>query len=417
MDDPVEFRQSAFGQVILWAISACLLTLVNRFAGYVVPIAPYGTLSGHFFSLLYLAGLLYVLMRLTDAAARLPLRTVSLFGIGLAFAIPMAIVLLMQYQHQRPPLFLTLTANNLFLPIAAAMVGAAIGRIIKHPNTLLAGAGFAIFFDFVVVTMGTVAQLMKSNSSIIASVSVGAGASVAASAELPSWMRARSAEPITGVTIGPADVLFLALFQAAVYHLRLSARSTFWWMFGLLMLALALVEMIGLPVPALIPMGIAVLIANARHGAFTATEKRDLAIGAVFAVFCAALIIFISQRTISQSGGSTPLGFTIGPVSANAFYVEPSGGDSKQLEKGSLGEQAGMIGGDQILMINNVPTGSLYGTGNLYPTLGDTPKKGLVLRVRLRDTQIVRDIYIPPSRPLTAEEEQKYGKLLRKVRP
>jgi hypothetical protein len=51
------------------------------------------------------------------------------------------------------------------------------------------------------------------------------------------------------------------------------------------------VELRGLPIPALAPMGVAVLLANARHGAFTRKEKRDLAIGATFAVFLAALLV------------------------------------------------------------------------------------------------------------------------------
>jgi len=74
-----------------------------------------------------------------------------------------------------PPLWLAATANGLFLPAAAALAGAAIGRVIRHPNTLLAGAGFAVFFDIVVVTMGTVAVLLQKSPHVIASASVGGG--------------------------------------------------------------------------------------------------------------------------------------------------------------------------------------------------------------------------------------------------
>lgn len=421
LSDEPEFHPGGFGLVIAWAFIACLLTLINRFAGHFVPIPQYGTMTGHLLALVYFAALLFTLLMLTREAARLPWKSGALLGIGLAFAVPMGVSLLMQNLNIRSPFlssFLTLTANNLFLPVAAALIGAAIGRIIKHPNTLLAGAGFAIFFDFVVVTMGTVAQLMKTNSNIINIVSLGGGnTSAVRIAELPSWMRQKAVDPITGVTIGPADVLFLALFQAAVYHQRLSPRATFWWMFALLMLALALVEVTGLPVPALIPMGVAVLIANAKHAAFTKTERRDLVIGGIFAVFCAAVIVYVSQRAITQTPPAATLGFTIGPVSANEFYVEPSGGDPKQLEKGSLGEKAGLIGGDQILRVNGIPTGGLFGNDQLYGVLGDAPKKGLTLRVRLRDTPTVLDVYLPPSRPLTPEEQQKFGKLPRAVRP
>ncbi len=67
-------------------------------------------------------------------------------------------------------------------------------------------------------------------------------------------------------------------------------------MFGLLGLALLVVQVTSLPIPALAPMGIAVLIANASHAAFTKQEKRDLKIGAAFAVFCATLMV-IGART------------------------------------------------------------------------------------------------------------------------
>ena len=409
---------NAYRAFLFWAIIAFLLTVLNRFAGFFVRIPPFGTITGHLIALAYLAAVLFTLLQLTYAAARLPLRSGWLIGLGLALAIPMGIVLLLQNYRLPAPLWLSLTANNLFLPFAAALVGAGIGRIIRHPNTLLAGAGFAIFFDFVVVTMGTVAQLMKTNSKLIAAVSLGgSNQSSATMAELPSWMRQRSVEPITGVTIGPADILFLALFQAAVHHQRLSARATFWWMFGLLMLALALVETTSLPVPALIPMGIAILIANARHAAFSKTEKRDLVIGGFFALFCAALIVFISQRAIGKTQPVAELGFTIGPVSRDTFYVEPTG-DPKRvtMENGTLGQAAGLIGGDQILRVNNFPTSGLYGNNDLYRVLDETPAKGLVLKVRLRDTPTVRDVFLPPARPLTDDENKRFGKLPRRVR-
>ena len=408
----------AYGAVIGWAIVACLLTLVNRFAGWFVPIPPFGTVMGHLLALAYLAAILFTLLQLTYHAARLPLRSGPLIALGVALALPMATVLLLQYYHLPSPLSLELTANNLFLPIAAALAGAGIGRIIKHPNTLIAGAGFATFFDFVVVTIGPVAQLMKSKSNIIAAVSLGAGTQVATNVpNLPAWMRGHpAAEPITGVTIGPADVLFLALFQAAVYQLRLSSRATFWWMFGLLMLALALVDVTSLRVPALVPMGVAVLIANARHAAFTKTEKRDLVIGAVFAVFCAGIIVYVAQRTIPQGQSPGRVGFTIGPVKPGEFYVGPVG-DEKDVAKGSLGEAAGIIGGDQVLRVNGAPTGVLFGNNSLYPLLDDIPKNGLVLRVRLRDTSTVTDVFLPPARELTAEEKKRYANLPRTVRP
>jgi hypothetical protein len=86
--------------------------------------------------------------------------------------------------------------------------------------------------------------------------------------------------------IGPGDVLFMALFFAAVQKFRLAERATFWWMYGLLTISMILV--IRLPdfeVGALVPMGLAVIIANFR----LIKLKRD----EVFAVGYAGILVLI----------------------------------------------------------------------------------------------------------------------------
>jgi len=380
-------------ELVAWVCAACLLTLVNRFLGYVVPIPAFGSAGGHLLALLYLAGLLLALLHTARSAARLPQTTPFLLTMGILLAVPMGIVLLLQHYRVFPPFWLSLTANNLFLPAAAALAGAGIGRVIKHPNTLLAGAGFAIFFDIVVVTMGTVAQLMKANSGLIAAVSVGAGASaVGGGPSMPS----RLPDPISGVTIGPADVLFLAFFQSAVYQLRLSPRATFAWMFTLLFTALVIVELFGLPVPALAPMGIAVLIANARHSAFTPTERRDLLIGGVFAVFCASLIIFGSHRLIKSTPSLSPfaaLGITeINPLGPNtSLFVG-------KVENGSSAYKAGVRQGDEVILIGDIPTKRVRPSdaAELEEKLEKAPEDGLKLRIRHKDEAEVHDITVPP---------------------
>ena len=83
--------------------------------------------------------------------------------------------------------------------------------------------------------------------------------------------------PPTGRVARPDDIAHMALFFASVWMLRLSWRATAAWMYGLLMTALIVVELQLLPewlpgIPALVPMGVAILVANWRHRAFTAQE-------------------------------------------------------------------------------------------------------------------------------------------------
>jgi hypothetical protein len=240
---------------------------------------------------------------------------------------------------------LDLLVYNLLGPIGLSFVGAAIGRVIRHPNTLLAASGFAIFFDTVVVTMGTVAQLMNSGSNLIASVSVGAGAPAAA----PSLAMAAAAHvrlpppPLSGVTIGPADVLFMAVFLSSVTLLKLAERVTFRWMFALLMLALALVEMSALPVPALVPMGIAVLIANVRFAAFTRDEKYALIYGTGFAFLCAGGII-ITSRSLFAAPPKLGIQLTLAGPRGPVFIAD--------VVKNSAAEKAGLRKGDLLLVLD-----------------------------------------------------------------
>jgi len=328
-------------ELAAWACGACALTLVNRFIGLLAPLPPSTTFLSHVLALVYLAALLFALMQLTRAAARLPASTPTLLLLGLIFAAPMGVVLLVRQMDVPPPMWLFLTANNLFLPIGAALAGAAIGRIVRHPNTLLAAAGFAIFFDIIVVTMGTVAALTQAQSSIIAAVSVGAG---------PTAPMSRRSYPIlSSVTIGPADILFMALFFASVWMLRLSWRATAAWMYGLLMAALVVVELQLLPdwlpgIPALVPMGIAILVANWPHRAFTAQEKRDLRIGSAFALVCAVGII-LGSRTLVRANPA-PLGIQMQriPTGEHALVVG--------VQSGSRAEKSGIRPGDIVLSLN-----------------------------------------------------------------
>lgn len=287
---------SAVPRLLFWAFVAFLFTVTNQFLGRIAPLPAPGSLAASALALAYLGGLLFVLMRLAQSAAHLGrVSTPFLLIVGLLLAAPLATALLLARQKLFPPLWLYLSANNLFLPVAAALAGAAIGRIIRHPNTLLAGAGFAVFFDIVVVTMGTVAVFLKRNPALIAAVSVGGGLPAA------PGQPTRIIPALSYVTIGPADVLFLALFFGAVVLLKLEEKATFAAAFALLFASLAAVQLReGLAIPALAPMGIAVILANGRHAAFTRAEKYALLYGGAFALVLAAVMIVGASGLIGE---------------------------------------------------------------------------------------------------------------------
>jgi hypothetical protein len=340
--------------LLLGVLIAFVLTLFNQYVGAFIALPPAESFLGHICSLIYLGVLLYTLMVAARAAAELPYRTTTLFAIAFPLLLPLATVfLLKKWEIQATPL-LALTASNLFAPPAALLAGAGIGRIIKHPNTLLAASAIALFFDIVVVTMGTVAALQKSgNASIISTVSLNTNATLQDTA-------AKTHTILSGVTIGPADVLFLAFFFAAIYclgnglkhkdqpalfpEMQDAVKETFPWVFGLLLFALAIVEFFYLPIPALAPMGIAVVIANAKYKRFTAQEKRDSLIASVFAVACAVFIVWGAQKYIPSAKPSYGMEVQRIPRDGRLVIVG--------LEPKAPAAQSGLHGGDVINSIN-----------------------------------------------------------------
>ena len=278
-------RERQWQTLVSWSLIAFALNSINLYSRRLVPLPEPGSWGAIFVALAYLALLLLALMGIARSAAHVGQSPGFVLTVGVLLAAPFALSFVLGRQGLPLPLWLVLSSNSLFLPAASALVGAALGRrFLRHPNTLLAGAGFAVFFDIVVVTMGTVAVLLQRAPQTIAAASVGGGA--------PTHPLARPLPPpLSLVTIGPADVLFLGIFLGGIVQLKLSERATLGTVFAALLLALAWVQITGLPVPALAPMGAAVLLANFRHAAFTRAEKIALVYGGALALVLAVIMV------------------------------------------------------------------------------------------------------------------------------
>jgi len=209
-----------------------------------------------------------------------------------------------------------------------------------------------------VVSVGPVRALLETRSPLISAVSVGAGAAAS-----PGGWGGRTVQLISSVTIGPADVLFIAVFLSSVavlarhptFQLK-SERSTFWWMFTFLFAALIAVQLGVRAVPALAPMAAAVLVANVRYAAFTQQEKRDLCIGGAFAAICAGLMIWQGQRIMAQ-----PVKVPDGPI--YGFIITRARISNELVVNGILPDspalKAGVKPGDVIERIDAIQTGKM----------------------------------------------------------
>lgn len=180
------------------------------------------------------------------------------------------------------PAFLRLLLINLMITLGCAFLGILLARIIREPNVLLPVALVAIPIDFIgaMTSIGFTNTVVAHNPALVKAVSV------AVPTVGGGGQHAGGLHPIG--FIGPGDALFTAFFFAVVLRLGMNRRGTFWWMYGLLTLAMLIVlSPFGVNIAALVPMGVAVIIANFRFFKL----KRDEVFATLYAgVFIVALV-------------------------------------------------------------------------------------------------------------------------------
>jgi len=161
---------------------------------------------------------------------------------------------------------------SLMLTIGLAFLGILLARIIREPNVLLPVALIAMPIDYVgaMTSVGFTHSAVQHAPEIVSAVSI----------HVPT-VRGLGIIPM----IGPGDALFIAFFLAVAKNLHLNERGTFWWMYGLLTLTMFIVLLTPWPIAALVPMGLAVIIANFRYFHFKRAE--------VFAMIYAMIMIFV----------------------------------------------------------------------------------------------------------------------------
>jgi len=167
---------------------------------------------------------------------------------------------------------------GLIITLGCAFFGILLSRIVREANVLLPVALVAMPIDYLgaMTPIGFTQNAVANNPALVQALSVPVPA-VGGGAHHHGALH-----PIG--FIGPGDALFMAFFFAVALRLDLNRRGTFWWMYGLLTATMLLVLFTDVNVAALIPMGLAVLIANFR---FFKLKREE-----VFAtVYAAALIL------------------------------------------------------------------------------------------------------------------------------
>lgn len=203
-------------------------------------------------------------------------------GVGFAAGLAVLCVALLMGANLFAPAFLRLLLVNLMITLGCAFLGILLARIIREPNVLLPVALVAIPIDFIgaMTSIGFTNTVVANNPALVKAVSV------AVPTIGGGGQHAGGLHPIG--FIGPGDALFTAFFFAVVLRLDMNRRGTFWWMYGLLTLAMLIVlSPFGVNIAALVPMGLAVMIANFRFFKL----KRDEVFATLYAgVFIVALV-------------------------------------------------------------------------------------------------------------------------------
>ena len=171
---------------------------------------------------------------------------------------------------------------GLTITLGCAFFGILLSPIIREPNVLLPVALVSMPIDYIgaMTSIGFTQNAVANNPHLVQALSVPVP-------HVGSAGHHGILQPIG--FIGPGDALFMAFFFAVVLRLDLNKRGTFWWMYGLLTATMLLVLFTGLGIAALIPMGLAILIANY---CFFRLKREE-----VFATIYAAglILIFVSS--------------------------------------------------------------------------------------------------------------------------
>jgi len=138
--------------------------------------------------------------------------------------------------------------QNMLMILAAVLFGCLVSLAIREPGILFPGALVAGMVDYWGVYHGTTMYFIQAAPNVVSAVSV----------KMPAVSLAVPMPP----SIGPGDFVFLGVFFAALYRLRMRVSTTFWLFLALLVPSLVVVLVLGIDIPALVPMAVAMVLAN-----------------------------------------------------------------------------------------------------------------------------------------------------------
>ncbi len=254
--------------------------LVLRFA---MPMAGHGLLNPHLAVFLSVAVIMMMQLALVVGIAGLRIgpRSTAFLAVLTAVLLAGTVILLARIKPiASAAVFDNLAVlQDLFLMLFAAFLGYTVSFIVREPSLLLPVAVFAALVDYWSVSWGPLSHVIENKPSVVA----------AASVHMPTPVPG-----VPGTMIGMGDFVFLALFFAVLFRFGMNVRGAFWLGYILLTASMLVVLKLGGALPALLPMGVAVIATNMRF----LKLKRDellatLYVGAMLLVLLVASRVFL----------------------------------------------------------------------------------------------------------------------------
>ncbi|MCC6445590.1 MAG: hypothetical protein IT210_19305 [Armatimonadetes bacterium] len=257
---------------ILWWLN---LYLWIRFA------APYITLFDGTIAGIIVATLVFMLLQLALIydATRLSITRLQAF-LSLLFFVFLFIVMAR---------FRVGMLADICLILASASLGYLVSTVIKEPNLILPVAVVGALVDYWGVHFGPTQMVLSKAPQVLQTMS----------AKIPALGQAARAPgglPYIAM-IGPGDFLFLAIFYACVHKFGMNGRATYIWTAVLLTLGMLVALMTPVfYIPALVPMGVAVMAANWKYFKFKREEFFALLYAGIFIVVLVFLFIIYLDK-------------------------------------------------------------------------------------------------------------------------
>lgn len=145
-------------------------------------------------------------------------------------------------------------------------LGALLATLVKDKNILLPIAIFLAVYDKILVLtpVGVTQKIMEQAPEVLETVGM----------QIPAVQaEATGGAVIPGAYVGPADLVFLGMFFIALFRFRMRARETLRWMIPALVFYLFVVLFTGFSLPAMVPIGLVLVVVNWREFKLNRDEK------------------------------------------------------------------------------------------------------------------------------------------------